>query len=184
MEVMDAIKRRRSIRAYKNTPVDEETLNTILEAARLAPSWGNTQTWRFVVVRDKEIKRQLSQVGLRSPSRGFEALNQAPVTIVACAEMNKSGCREGKPVTDKEGYWFMFDVALAMENLVLAAQSLGLGTVFLGGFDAGKAGQIIGVPEGYCVVSMTPLGYPDEEPSNWSRKELSEIVFYDRFPAG
>jgi len=181
MEVMEAIKKRRSIRAYKNTPVDEETLNTVLEAARLAPSWGNTQTWRFVVVRDKEVRQKLSQVGLRTPSRGFEALNQVPVALVVCAEMNRSGCSEGKPVTDKESYWFMFDVALAMENLVLAAQSLGLGTVFLGGFDAKKAGEILGVPEGYCVVSMTPLGYPDEDPAARSRKELSEIVFNDRF---
>ena len=82
--------------------------------------------------------------------------------------------------TDK-GDWYMFDVALAMQNLVLAAHSLGLGTVHSGLFDAKKAASILRVPEGFCVVSMTPLGYPDREPRPVPRKELSEIVFYDRY---
>jgi nitroreductase len=75
----------------------------------------------------------------------------------------------------------MFDVALAMQNMVLAAQSLGLGTVYLGAFDAEKAGSILGLPEGYAVVAMTPLGYPDEQPAGRPRKELAEIVFYEKF---
>jgi len=181
MDVMEAVRKRKSIRAYKNTLVDDKTLNTVLEAARLAPSWGNTQTWRFIVVKDKDIKAKLIETSLRAGNRGIEAIRQAPIAIVACAEMNRAGCRDGQPVTDKEGYWFMFDVALAMQNLVLVAESLGLGTIYLGGFDAKKAGEILGVPAGYCVVAMTPLGYPDEQPEAKPRKELSEIVFYDRF---
>lgn len=181
MDVMEAVRKRKSIRAYKNTPIDDKTLTTVLEAARLAPSWANTQTWRFIAIKDKDIKTRLIDTSLRAGNRGFEALRQAPIAIVACAEMDRAGCREGKPVTDKEGYWFMFDVALAMQNLVLVAESLGLGTVYLGGFDAKKAGDILGVPVGYCVVAMTPLGYPDELPEARPRKELSEIIFYDRF---
>ena len=77
----------------------------------------------------------------------------------------------------------MFDVALAMQNLVLAAHSLGLGTVFIGLFDAQKAASILEVPEGLCVVSMTPLGYPDQEPTTVPRKELPEIVYYDKYSA-
>ena len=83
-------------------------------------------------------------------------------------------------MTDK-GDWFMFDTALAMHNLVLAAHALGLGTVYVGAFDSFAAAEILGVPEGYSVVSMTPLGYPDEEPGPRPRKELDEIVFYDKF---
>ena len=109
-----------------------------------------------------------------------DAIRQAPVVIVACAELGKSGYYKGEPATDK-GDWFMFDVAIAMQNLVLAAHSLGLGTVYLGRFDAKKAAGVLGVPEGFCVVSMTPLGYPDQEPKTRPRKELSEIVFYDRY---
>ena len=75
----------------------------------------------------------------------------------------------------------MFDVALAVQNLMLAAHSQGLGTVPLGLFDAKKAASILKVPDGFCVVEMTPLGYPDQEPKVRPRKELSEIVFYDRY---
>ncbi len=181
MDVMEAVRKRKSVRAYKNTPIDDKTLSTVLEAARLAPSWANTQTWRFIVIKDSGIKAKLIETSLRVGNRGFEALRQAPIAIAACAEMNRAGCRDGQPTTDKEGYWFMFDVALAMQNLVLVAESLGLGTVYLGGFDAQKAGEILGIPAGYCVVAMTPLGYPDEQPEAKPRKELSEIIFHDRF---
>jgi len=181
MDVMEAVRKRKSIRAYKNTPVDDKTLNTVLEAARLAPSWANTQTWRFIVIKDSGIKAKLIETSLRVGNRGCEALRQAPIAIAACAEMNRAGCRDGQPVTDKAGYWFMFDVALAMQNLVLVAESLGLGTVYLGGFDAQKAEEILGVPADYCIVAMTPLGYPDEQPEAKPRKELDEIIFHDRF---
>jgi nitroreductase len=77
----------------------------------------------------------------------------------------------------------MFDVALAMQNLTLAAHSLGLGTVHIGAFDARQAASILEVPPGFCIVEMTPLGYPDQEAKDRPRKELSEIVFYDRFGA-
>lgn len=187
MEVLEAIKTRRSIRKYKSTPVDDRTLELVLEAARWAPSWHNSQCWRFIVVRDGKIKNKLADtlidVSADRPNRAAEAIRNAPVAIVACAELGKSGysVREPRePVTDK-GDWFMFDVALAMQNLVLAAHSLGLGTVFVGAFDAKKVATILGVPKGFCVVAMTPLGYPDEEPPVRPRKELSEIVFYDKF---
>ncbi len=181
MDVMESVRKRKSIRAYKNTPVDDKTLNTVLEAARLAPSWANTQTWRFIIIKDSDIKAKLIETSLRAGNRGFEALREAPITIAACAEMNRAGCRDGQPVTDKAGYWFMFVVVLAMQNLVLVAELLGLGMVYLGGCDAQKAGEILGIPAGYCIVAMTPLGYPDEQPEAKPRKELSEIIFHDRF---
>ena len=179
MEVLDAIKSRRSIRRYKTTPVDDKTIEVVLEAARWAPSWANTQCWRFIVVRDTGIKDELGTV-LSPRNPATEAVSNAPVVIVACAELGKAGCYRGEPTTDK-GDWYMFDVALAMQNLVLAAHSLGLGTVFVGAFDAKKAATILGVPEGFCVVAITPLGYPDQDPRPVPRKELSDIVFYDKY---
>ncbi len=187
MEVLEAIKTRRSIRKYKSTPVDDKTVELILEAARWAPSWANTQCWRFVVVWDGSMRHRLADtlvdVAKGRPNRGTEAMRDAPVVIVACAELGRSGFSSGEPkelVTDK-GDWFMFDVALAMQNLTLAAHSLGLGTVYIGAFDAIEAAKILGVPDGYSVVTMTPLGYPDENPPPRPRKELAEIVFYDKY---
>lgn len=178
MEVLQAAKTRRSIRKYKTTPVDDKTLGLVLEAARWAPSWKNTQCWRFIVVRDSNIKAELANI--LGSNRAAEAIRSAPVVIVACAELGKSGYSDGKLATDK-GDWYMFDVALAMQNLVLAAHSLGLGTVHVGLFDAKRVESILEVPEGFCVVEMTPLGYPDQEPEARPRKELSELVFYDEF---
>ncbi len=188
MEVLEAIKTRRSIRHQKTDPVDDETVQKVLEAARWAPSWANTQCWRFIVVRDSSIKAELASSlhtikrdGDISDNPAAKAFLQAPVVIAVCAELGRSGCRrDGTPTTDK-GDWYMFDTALAMQNLVLAAHALGLGTVIIGAFDAKKAAEILEVPEGYCVVAMTPLGYPEREGRVTPRKELSEIVFYDKY---
>ncbi|MFC1984350.1 nitroreductase family protein [Chloroflexota bacterium] len=180
MEVLEAIKTRRSIRRYKTTPVDDKAVELALEAARWAPSWTNTQCWRFIVVRDSNTKIELATT-LSDNNPAIDAMKSAPVVIVASAELAKSGCREGKPRTDKGDYWYMFDVALAMQNLVLAARSLGLGTVYVGSFDAKRAASILEVPQGFCVVAMTPLGHPAQAPDPRPRKELSEIAFYDRF---
>ena len=184
MEVFEAIKTRHSIRNYKTTPVDDKILESVLEAARWAPSWANTQCCRFIVVRDSQTKAALSDV-MRNRGSASESLKIAPVVIVACAEIGKSGFYRGieGPASDKGASWYMYDVALAMSHLVLAAHSVGLGTVHLGLFDAGKAAAILRVPPGFCVVAITPLGYPEGEPRLTTRKELSEIVSYEKFGA-
>jgi len=189
MEVNQAILDRRSIRKYKSDPIDEGTLSKVLEAARQAPSWANTQCWRLVVVKDKDIKNRLADTMFSFPGRPnltAEAVKAAPVAIAMCAEMSKSGFsfREPRqPATDKGEYWYMFDVALAMENLILSACSYGLGTVIIGAFDPKAAANVLKVPAGYAVVALTPLGYPDEAPAARPRKEMSEIVFSDQFGA-
>jgi nitroreductase len=186
MEAIEAIKTRRSIRQYTATPVDDRAIELILDAARLAPSWKNTQCWRFIVVRDPGVKNELADTLMAEPASGAtnpadSAIRKAPVVIVACAELGKSGYSGGKLATDKGEWWYMFDVGLAMENLMLAAHSLGLGTVVVGLFDTRQVADILEVPQGFGVVAMTPLGYPAREPRPVSRKELAEIVFYDRY---
>jgi nitroreductase len=189
MELFDAIKTRRSIRRYTDAPVDDKQIEAILEAGRWAPSWSNTQCWRFLVVRDPAVKARLSGtlLPLKLPTKTIDnpslnAFKTAPVIIVACAEMGKSGLNGGTIATDK-GDWFMFDVALAMQNIVLAAHAMGLGTVHVGLMDAEKAAEILGLPPGFCIVEMTPLGYPDPsfEVKAPPRKELSEIAFRDKW---
>ncbi len=186
MEVFEAINNRRSIRQQKSDPVDEKTVEKILEAARWAPSWANTQCWRFIVVRDTKLKEEAAATMFRRPgstemSPTAQAIMDAPVLIVLCAEMGKSGMRpDGSSATDK-GDWYMFDVALATQNLVLAAHSLGLGTVIIGAFDAPKVAELLSVPPGYSVVTMTPVGVPAQEGRTPVRKELAELVSNDKF---
>jgi nitroreductase len=181
MDVLEAIKNRKTIRAYKSNPIDQNVLDSILDAGRLAPSWANTQTWRWIVVRDKELKKKLAEGVLRPGNRATEALKTAPVVIAACAELNRAGFRDGVSITDKGDYWYMFDAGLALENMALTAESLGLGTLFIGAMDARKAEGLLGIPQGYCCVILMVLGYPDESPDARPRKELSELVFNDRF---
>ncbi len=179
MEVFEAIKTRRSIRHYKSEAIAEEKLNAVLEAARWAPSWANTQCWRFIVVRNNDTKARLADA-LTPWNPAHEAIKEAPIVIVVCAEQGKSGFYKDAPVTDK-GDWCMFDVALATQNLALVAHSLGLGTVHVGAFDAQKVAQILNVPQGVAVVEVLPLGHPAKEAKTPKRKELSELVFRENY---
>jgi len=183
MDVLTAIKERRSCRQYKPDPINEEDLTTLLEAARWAPSWANTQCCRLVVVRNEETRLQLA--GCLAPNNpATAAMSEAPVLIVACAERQKAGYKRGEAVTDKGDYWYMYDTGLAMQNLTLAAWSLGLGTVHIGLFDAAKAAAVLGLPPAMVCVAMTPVGYPDGEFRNPGRRELGEIVFHEKYGQG
>jgi nitroreductase len=192
MELFDAINNRRSIRRYTADPVDEQAVNKVLDAGRWAPSWANTQCWRFIVVRDPDVKAKIGQ-SLMKVQREDQLVNNPatktisdiPVLVVVCAEMGVSGCKpgatpDGNYVTDKDD-WFMFDTALAVQNMVLAAHGLGLGTVIIGAFDAKMVEEILGVPEGYRVVVLFPLGVPAREGKAPPRKELTELVVNDRW---
>lgn len=185
MDTIEAIKNRRSIRKYKSDPVDDKTLEVILDSARLAPSWANTQCWKFIVIRDVATKSKLAETIQTPPylniNPSANAIKIAPVVIVAIAQKQVSGYFDGRAVTNKGDYWFMFDVALAMQNLMLAATALGLGTVHVGLFDTEKVAAILEIPDNYHIVEITPLGYPEFQPNQRPRKTLNEIVFHEQF---
>jgi nitroreductase len=193
LDLFEAINNRRSIRRYTTDPVDDQKITAILEAGRWAPSWANTQCARFVVVRDAKVKAALADTvnkmktpdGKEVPTSAANALNTVPVVIAVCAEIGKSGTKPGSTgaseyITDK-GDWFMFDTALAVENMALAAHGLGLGTVIIGAFDPIKAEKVINVPKGYRLTVMFPVGVPAQPGKAPPRKELSELVIKDKF---
>jgi nitroreductase len=179
VDVLEAIKGRRSVRRYLPREVEEEKLREILEAARWAPSWANTQCWEFIVVKDPSTKEKLSET-LPPGNPAREAVRTAPAVVVACGRTGVSGFYKGVPVTDK-GDFYLFDVALALQNLCLAAHALGLGTVHVGYFDSRAVERLLGVPEGVRVVELVPVGYPAEQPKAPRRKELSELVHLERY---
>lgn len=189
MDLFDTIINRRSIRKYRSDNVDDKLVEKVLEAGRWAPSWGNSQCWRFIVVRDPGIKAEIagSLFGFKLPDRDLanpaqKAFSIVPLVIVVCAEICRAGFhpKNGKAETDK-GDWFMFDVALAVQNMVLTAHALGLGTVIVGAFDAQKVEKILNVPPGYRVVTLFPLGVPDKKVTAPPRKTLSDITFNNRW---
>jgi nitroreductase len=155
-----------------------DLVEQVLEAARWAPSWANTQCSEFIIVADTVIKEQLAEtLPEKNPAR--QAMLQAPLVIAACARKGVSGFFKGKPATDK-GDWMMFDTALALQNLTLCAHGLGLGTVHVGFFDSIKAGEILDVPAETTVIELLPLGYPADAGIKTTRRPLTDFIFYDR----
>lgn len=169
MEFMDVISRRRSVRKYKSDPVPQADIEYILEAARLAPSWANSQCCRFIVVKDPEVKKKLAEAG-------NAWIAQVPVIVTACADPSKPGTKG-----DQE--YYMLDVGIAMEHLILAATDKGLGTCWIGAFDEDTAKAALGVPDNIRVVASTPLGYPAEDPEPRPRRSLEEIMCSDKYEA-
>jgi len=184
MDLLEAIRTRRSVRKFLSRPVEPEKLEAVLDAARLAPSWANMQCWRFVVVRDPQVKTRISELSYVEEffsTRGYKsnpsqkALAQAPVVIVACADPVRSGDLWGQA-------YYMTDLGIAAENLMLAAHAAGLGTVFVGVFNEERLRELLGIPSGIRVVGLFPLGYPEEAgKSGPARQPLDEIVFQGKW---
>jgi nitroreductase len=174
MDVFQVIRDRRSIRKYKDTPVEREKIDQVLDAARLAPSWKDMQCWRFLVLTDGEKRARLLDA-FPDDNPGKKAIAMAPVVIVVCADPRESGVENGIE-------YYIADTAIAFEHLCLVAHALGLGTCWMGWYSEDQIKGALGIPAGIRIVGITPLGYPDQEPKARPRKELPEISFFDRWP--
>lgn len=179
MELYEAIRNRRSIRKFKPDAVPAEVLERLLEAAQWAPSWAHTQCCDVVVVSTAE-GRAAVQTALGPSNPAYKAMVDAPLAVAFCGRTGRAGFYKGQAATPR-GDWVMFDVALAMQNFMLAAHAEGLATVCVGMFDPVKAGQAVGVPEGVEVFSLTPLGYPDAEAKVPPRKPRAEFLHRERY---
>ncbi|MBS7249313.1 MAG: nitroreductase family protein [Candidatus Freyarchaeota archaeon] len=162
MDVLKAIEERRSIREYTGKVPSEETIRSIIEAGRLAPSAGNRQPCRFVVVWDRDKILKIAKASMKF-------LSKAGVVIVATAD----------PKLDPK--WYPVDTGIAVEHMVLAAQSLGLGTCWIGAFNEEEIKKTLEIPQEVTVVAMLGIGYPKQTPSPTSRKKLGELFFRDRW---
>lgn len=176
MNFFDVIKARKSTRKYIDKPIESEKLEQIMTAAQLAPSWRNGQCWKFVVVTDSDKKKEII--------RGTSAFNQSwmgkeHAIIVACGNPERSGFRNDQR-------YYLVDVAIALEHLILAATDMGLGTCWIGGFDESKIRNVVEIPGTYRVVALVALGYPAEKEGivgkitktvvkSYNRKPLSEV---------
>jgi nitroreductase len=169
MDVFTAIQNRRSIRAFKDKKIDESTLNKVLEAARLAPSAGNNQSWKFLVVKDQETRKKLAVA-----ARGQKQVEQAPVVIVGISTEPEGKMPNGQ-------FRGPIDLSVAFSFIMLEAIELGLGTCWLGAYDEGEVKNILGIPENVRVIAMTPLGYPAEEPAARPRKSIEQIVIHEKY---
>jgi nitroreductase len=180
MDIFEAINGRRSVRKFTQDEVTEDDLNRILEAGRIAPSWVNFQVWEIVVIRDPSVKKKLADTVPQS-NPGRNALLTAPIVLAACGRKGKSGYYKGVESTVL-GDWLMFDVALFLSNVTLAAHALGYGTVHLGLFEHNKAAQVLSVPDDFQIVELLPIGRPEGPlPKAPRRRDLSDFIHHDHF---
>jgi len=169
VEFSELIAKRYSVRAYRSDPVEEEKLQQVLEAARLAPTAANYQPFQLIVIHTAGREEEL----LRIYKAKFFV--QAPLLICACGLPDKAWTRkDGKNYTD-------VDVGIVMDHLVLAATEQGLGTCWIAAFDPWATREILGLPEDVEPVAFTPLGYPADRPRAKKRQALHELVRYERW---
>ncbi len=169
MDVFAAINQRRSVRAYKPVEIEEEKLKEVLEAARLSPSASNRQDWKFIVVREKETRKKLARAAL-----GQSFIGEAPAVIVACGTEPEAIMACGQPTST-------VDVSIACAFMILMACGLGLGACWIGAFKENEVKKILKIPERVRVVAVIPMGYPDERPSQRERKDLDQVVCFEKF---
>jgi len=169
MDLYEAIKSRCSVRSYLNKPVEQEKLDRILDAARLAPSGSNRQPWKFVVVRDAEMRKKLVPA-----CSNQEFVGQAPVVIAGVGLMPDRIMSCGVPGDP-------VDVAIALEHVALAATAEGLGTCWIGSFHQDQIRALLGVPVNAKVIEVMALGYPADHPRPKTRKPMKELVCYDQW---
>ena len=173
MDLVDAILKRRSIRNYKKQALPQGTIEKLLEAARQAPSAGNVQPWEFVVANTQKTKTDLSFAAY-----GQKDLQDASVVIVVCADEKRAA--EAYGVRGKNLYCIQ-DTAAAIQNILLNACSMGLGTCWIGAFKEDEVKKVINAPVHIRPVALIPVGYPNESPDARPRRPLNEIMHQETF---
>lgn len=166
MDIYECIKKRSSIRNYQSKKVEEDKLERILEAGRLAPSSKNNQNWKFIVTRKESLKEELVEA-----CRGQKFIGQADCVITICVDETGVYQHHGDYMTS-----FAIDGAIALQQMMLAATEEGLGTCWIGAFIEGKVKKVLNVPEPYRVIGLSPLGYPAANGQDRGRKSLNEVV--------
>lgn len=174
MELQNCIETRRSIRNFNSTPVSNEAVKELVNAAKFAPSWKNTQVTRYYAIKSKDIKEQLINA---LPEFNHTAAATAPVVIVSSVVKSRSGYnRDGGFDSPKGKGWQMYDCGCSNMLFTLKANELGLGTVIMGLYDEEKIGAIINLPETEEIISVIALGYYDEVPAMPSRKDTDVLL--------
>ncbi|MDY0267201.1 MAG: nitroreductase family protein [Methanimicrococcus sp.] len=168
-EVIQTIRSRRSVRKYSQEAISKENISTMLDCARFAPSGLNNQPWRFILMDDSKIKRDISELTHYS-----DIVSLAPLLIAVFLDTASSYHREKD----------LMAVGASIQNILLSAHSLGIGAVWLGEILKNKesVSKILNAPEEFELTAVLAIGYPDEEnPGTKNRKSLDEIVFQNQY---
>ncbi|MDF9825653.1 nitroreductase [Breznakia sp. PF5-3] len=170
--MLDVINKRFSAREYTDKQVENELLEKVLIAAQLSPTWKNKQCFEIICIDNKDLQLEIGELANFNPSES--AYKKASHLLVFIADPTKSGLRDDKP-------YYMCDSAIAIEHSILEATSLGLGTCWVGVFPEQKIKKILHIPEHLRIVAMTPLGYTSEAFQKRPRREIKEIVHWNKY---
>lgn len=181
VKMIESIQHRRSIRKFTSEPIEPDKLQSVLEAARLAPSGNNKQPWTFIVVQSEQQCQAVMEACHRQTW-----MMTAPAFIVAVADMaGRVATEPGLYLDENSPHWELKrairDTAIATENMLLEADAQGLGTCWVGFFVQSEIRPVLGIPDDKFVLAVIPIGYPAEQPLARPRKPLSEIVRYERW---
>lgn len=178
-EILDLIKSRQSDRKYSNKPVEQEKLDRIIEAGRMAPSACNAQPWKFIVVTDPDLVSELAKAA-SAPLLGMNTfVAQAPVQIVIVREKPNLTSKIGASIKDKD--YSLIDIGIASENICLQAKAEGIGSCMLGWFDELRVKKLLGVPKTKRVELIITLGYSLSDQREKRRKPGEETVSYNKY---
>ncbi|KYK26292.1 hypothetical protein AYK26_05280 [Euryarchaeota archaeon SM23-78] len=175
MDALECISTRRSIRRFLNVPVDFETIMTIVEAGSLAPSSGNVQDWKFIIVDRKDLMKKMCEHSLKQ-----ECVHNAAFLIVVCSDPEHTELHYG---LRGERLYTVQNCAAAAENMLLTAHALGLGGTWVGAFDEEKLREILDIPKSARPQAILAFGYPDEVPDHKKVKDLSIITYFNSYGA-
>ena len=177
MNAIDCLKMRRSIRTYKNDPVDHQTLESIISIASYSPSWKNTQITRYIAIEDTSILNRIADEF--TPEFNANIIRQAPMLIAVTFVKGRSGFeRDGSFSTVKGDRWQMYDVGAACQTFCLAAHEKGLGTVIMGIWDEEGITNLLEIPETQELAALIAIGYPDCDPPAPKRKSVEDLLTY------
>lgn len=172
MDTLQAIRTRRSIKTYKKRKIPDEVLYTIIESARWAPSAGNLQPWRIIVVESKDQKSLLADA---ADEQDFIAT--APIVLVICSDFSAFEKEYG----DLAEKFCTQSTAAAIENILVTANSLGVGSTWVGSFAEAKIRKELKIPDSIVIEAIIPLGYADERPARKSTTEMSDFTYFEKY---
>jgi len=177
MMFKELLSKRQSVRKYKTDAVPPEAIDTCIEAARLAPSACNAQPWKFVIVDDEALKRQVGEAAANMGMNSFCPL--APCIVAMVLEKPNIISAIGSVLKDKE--YTLIDIGIAAEHFCLQAAELGLGTCMIGWFDEKKVRELLGIPKNKRVPLLIAIGYSDDTPQATERKPIDQIFSWNRY---
>lgn len=169
MDFKQVLQNRKSVKSFSHQNIPEYKIDALLDAAKLAPSWGNNQCWKIVVVREEDMKERITET-LDDSNAAKQGVFEAPILVVVCAVPDSSAQIDGKE-------YYLVDAGIAMEHILLAASNEGLGSCWVGEFDEQKIKTLLRIPKEYRVVALSPIGFPRENTNDEIRLPISEWTF-------